>query len=306
MEKIKSYDIICNYIPIRIRKYLLNLSISDINSMSEIRLRVDKPVVLYYCNRFMYLTSKGKITSIYDKSECIIVKKEEIEEIVKVLCRYSVHSFSNELTQGFFTLPNGIRVGISGAISKGENKCIRYISGLNFRVSRQIIGCADKIFESIYSLGLKSILICGTVNTGKTTILRDLCRLCGNICKVTLIDERNEISASSYGIPENDIGLHTDVIIGNDRDSGINMAVRTLSPQIIFCDEISNYNDADALLNGHGCGVKFVASVHAENMNDLKKRVFMDRLTENEVFDYAIFLDGGSFPGKIKEIRRLK
>lgn len=148
----------------------------------------------------------------------------------------------------------------------------------------------------------RSILICGGVNSGKTTILRDLCRLSGNCFKVTLIDERNEISATSGGIPENDVGVLTDILINCNRSHGVISAVRTLSPDMIFCDEISTSDDVVAILQAHGCGVKFSATVHAENYENLLKRQTIKVLLENKVFEYAVFLEN---VGKVREIRRL-
>ena len=147
--------------------------------------------------------------------------------------------------------------------------------------------------------------IVGRNGAGKTTLLRDLCRLLGDSRKVVLIDERNEISASSGGTPGRDIGAMTDVIVGSGRASGIISAVRTLSPDMIICDEISDSGDAEAILGGYGCGVNFTASLHAESYDEMLSRTAAVPLIEAGVFDYAVFLLGSGFPSKIKEIRRL-
>lgn len=150
------------------------------------------------------------------------------------------------------------------------------------------------------------MLICGGVNSGKTTMLRDYCRLCGKRFKVSLIDERNEISASVSGQPYMDIGVMTDVFVGTKRSDGINSAVRTLSPDMIFCDEISTFEDTEAIIRGYGCGVRFAATLHAENYNDLLKRSVAQPLISAGVFDYAVFLGRSENFYGIKEIRRLK
>lgn len=107
-------------------------------------------------------------------------------------------------------IENGVRVGACGT-KQSENSIISDFSALNFRISREVIGCADKIFPQVFG---KNVLICGGVNSGKTTMLRDLCRQFGDICKVALVDERNEISASIGGIPNSKVGLMTDVMVG--------------------------------------------------------------------------------------------
>ncbi|MDE5556128.1 MAG: stage III sporulation protein AA, partial [Ruminococcus sp.] len=126
--------------------------------------------------------------------------------------------------------------------------------------------------------------------------------ICGNNFKVSLIDERNEISSVSGGIPENDVGVLTDVLVGCRRADGIISAVRTLSPDMIFCDEISTSEDSEAILRAFGCGVRFTATVHAENYENLIRRYAIRPLLENGVFEYAVFLEG---MGKIREIRRI-
>ena len=43
------------------------------------------------------------------------------------------------------------------------------------------------------------------------------------------------------GIPQNDIGIRTDVIENVSKSQGIHMLIRTMSPEIIACDEIGRY-----------------------------------------------------------------
>lgn len=303
---IQSFNIICKYLPQRIRMSVLQLPENSGIHINEIRIRSERPIAIHFSDRTCFLCHGGKLTDKYTNSDVLFAKSSEINEIFNALCKYSVHSCSRELTQGFFTIENGIRVGISGSIAKSDGGCYKYISGLNFRISREVSGCADEIFNRVFSSGLKSVLICGGVNSGKTTILRDLCKSCGDVYKITLVDERNEISASICGIPTNDVGIQTDIIEGCTRENGIISAIRTLSPQIIVCDELSGYPDSEAVMSGFGCGVKFIATVHADSFDDLSRRKFLQPLLSNTVFDYAVILEGSSMPGKIREIRRLK
>lgn len=306
MSMMKSFNTVCNYISARIRSVLHMLPEKYKCTVNEIRLRSEQPVALYFSDRTCFLCGNGTLSDSYCAENIIRVCKAEMNEIFNALCRYSVHCCSRELSQGYFTIENGIRVGISGSVSQSADRSLKYISGLNFRISREIHGSADLIFSRIFTVGLKSVLICGGVNSGKTTILRDLCRRCGNSYKTSLIDERNEISASVDGVPTTDVGVQTDIIEGCLREDGIIAAIRSLSPQVIFCDELCSDSDSEAVMSGFGCGVKFAATVHAVNFEDLSRRRFLRPLLENGVFDYAVFLEGSSFPGKIREIRRLK
>lgn len=79
-------------------------------------------------------------------------------------------------------------------------------------------------------------------------------------------------------------------------------AVRTLSPDIIFCDELGSESEANEVLNGIACGVKFIVTAHASSLNELYLRHGTKKLLESGLIDAAVFLDTGKNIGKIKEI----
>ena len=298
MTKSTSYEIISSYMMPDIRNAMLAVA-ENAKTVTEIRLRSGRAVSFIFPDRIKYLTKTGKLVDNYQNPENITVTAIDIKQTVDKLCHFSVHSCTTELREGYFILKGGIRVGVAGTYSDTSGKSINNFNALNFRIARCVTGCAEKIYERIDG---KSIIICGGVNSGKTTVLRDLCRLCGNNFKVSLIDERNEISSVSGGIPENDVGVLTDVLVGCSRADGIISALRTLSPDIIFCDEISTFDDSEAILKAFGCGVNFTATVHAKNYENLIRRSAIIPLIENGVFEYAVFLEG---MGKIREIRRI-
>lgn len=305
MDMSSSYEIICQYLPQLIKEPMLRVSEKSKQRVNEIRIRVNKPVCFFYSSGTSYLNYDGTLSAIFDENSAVIPSMSDIDGIVKALGRYSMHSCSRELSQGFFSIENGIRVGLAGTMTQTAEKTLKYINALNFRIARQLRGCAEQLFFHLFSAGCKSILICGGVNSGKTTLLRDMCRICGERYKVSVIDERGELAASVNGVPTNDIGIQTDVLDGYERADGITSAIRTLSPQILICDEISSQKDADGILYGYGCGVKFIATVHAGSYEELIKRTIIRKIIDVGVFDYAVILDGEGMPGKIREIRRL-
>ena len=302
--KLTGYEVIAGYFSENIRSAMLKVSSEDRKNISEIRVHSGRAVVYVYPDCIKFLSSSGRILNNYRDSECIRITAMDIAKAVNSLCRYSVHSCSKELAEGYFVINGGIRVGCAGTYSESSSGTIRDFNGLNFRISRNADGCAEQL-KSLLGRG-ESILICGGVNSGKTTVLRDFCRICGNRYKVSLIDERNEISSVYGGRPENDVGVLTDILSGCTRSRGISTAIRTLSPDYIFCDEISELCDVSAILSGTGSGVKFVATVHAENLQGLYRRKVTAELISADVFDYAVMLEGSGNPGKIKEVRRLR
>jgi stage III sporulation protein AA len=104
------------------------------------------------------------------------------------------------------------------------------------------------------------------------------------------------------GAAQNDIGLMTDVLDGYSRAAGILTALRVLSPVCIVCDEISTPEDAEAVLQASGCGVRFAASCHAGTVEDLRRRPVMRDLLSAGVFQYCVLLESG---GRVKTVRRL-
>lgn len=305
MKAEDTYGLICGYIVPELRAAMKKVPEEHLRSLTEIRLYSRRRAAYIYPDKVRYLTNDGRLSASPEDSRCITVTPEQLRAITDALCRYSVHSCSRELREGFFVLGSGVRVGASGSFSQGGEPRLTEITGLNFRISRSIPGCGEELFR-ITGGCRSSILICGGVNSGKTTLLRDLCRLCGNRMKTVLIDERDEIAALSGGGYSNDIGELTDVISGSGRAEGIAMAIRTLSPEMIFCDEIAGEKDTEAILSGHGSGVRFTATLHAESYDDIFRRKAARPLIESGVFSYAVILEGGSAPSKIREVRRLK
>lgn len=229
------------------------------SSVAEIRIRVGRPAVCV--NTF------GEMRICSDP-----FSSEEVAEFFAQICRYSVHSFQDDIARGFVTLDGGHRVGISGTAVRENGKIvfIKDVSGLNIRVAHQIVGCSDEIYERFFSNGLCSLLIAGKPLSGKTTVLRDLARRLGESRRVTLIDSRNEISASVRGTPSLDVGLNTDVLCGCGKSEGIMMALRSLSPEVIICDEIAH--DEAAVEQALFCGVKVIAAAHAGSLAELDRR----------------------------------
>lgn len=304
MNNQNSYSIVCRYIPQQMRKYLEAVSIADREKINEVRLRVNRPITVSQGGKKYFVTKSGGLTT--ESSMGTVTDSECINNTLKAICKFSVHSYVKELSKGYITIDNGIRVGIAGSFSGEENDSLKYINAVNFRISRQIKGCSDIICRNLLSAKPCGIIICGGVASGKTTLLRDICRNIGSRHIVTLVDERGELAGCNCGVPLNDIGYFTDVLEGCSRSEGIISAIRSLSPEVIICDEISSQNDSDAILQGAGCGVKFIASAHAEKISDLYKKEFMKKLIDNSIFDYAVLLAGSKAPGMIKEIRSLK
>ena len=216
--------------------------------------------------------------------------QEDINECFLELCRNSVHSFAREIAEGYITLPGGGRVGFCGTavIQEGRLTALRDISSLNIRFPRQVKGCAEELCRRVFSEGLCSVIVCGRPLSGKTTVLRDMARILGQAHRVAVVDSRGELAGVHGGIPALDVGENTDVLNGYSKADGIMCALRSLSPEIIICDEIGG--DAESVRQCMNCGVKLVVSAHAGSIAELTRRPSLCGLIP--LFDKAALLGG--------------
>lgn len=295
---------VCRYLPSEIAESIEKINPKDIDNITEIRIRAERPLCVTLWGESFFLEKSGNLTKSFQN--CLRTGFSEINNILKSLCRYSVYSYDKEISEGFITIESGIRAGLSGTVSYSDGKkTMRYINGINFRIPREVKDCGEKIYTRLLKNRPCGIIICGSVASGKTTLLRDLCRLCGNRYIVSLIDERGEIAGCRDGIPQNDVGINTDIFDGFERSDGIVNSVRSMSPEIIFCDEISTEKDSDAMIKSAGCGVKFISTAHADSFENLVKRPYLYELINSGIFEYAVIMSGSSEAGKIKDIRRI-
>ena len=196
----------------------------------------------------------------------------DISECFRAICGYSVHSHADDIKEGFVTLAGGHRAGIYGTAVLDERKSIksvRDIAGISIRIAREIIGCADNLSFS----PSRNLLVCGAPSSGKTTIVRDVVRkLTISDCKVSVIDSRGEIGASSGGVAQNTFGETVSILTGYCKANGVDIALRTLSPDVIVCDEIGSGEDMAAIKDCGRSGVSVIATVHCGNFDDLLER----------------------------------
>ncbi len=287
----------------RIRQALEAVGRIDFQDIQEIRLRNQRPVSITKLCKNVLLTENGGFTN--NQSCALFCTQDDIEFTLKSVCDHSVYSYQRELSQCFVTVCGGHRVGISGTAvydKSKTNNIPKDISSLNFRIATQKIGCGDEIFKTVMNKQIKSILIVGKPMSAKTTILRDLARLYGNFCKVSLIDERSEIAGSFNGVPGCDIGLNTDVFDRFAKPDGIIYAQRAMSPQVIICDEIGSVDDALALLDAHKSGINVIATAHAGTIRQALLRKSIKMLFENSVFDYVVLLGNDDNIGKVIDV----
>lgn len=307
MKNQTRYDEAVGFICQQLRQPLLLLDSALKEQVHEIRLRAGQPVVLVLNHQCLLLNEKGNSFEQANGQE-LICSYECLEQTFRAICGYSIHTHQQEMVRGYISLKGGHRVGIGGtAVEKeGTLTSIKEISSLNIRIARQIFGAADSLIRAARSGGL---LIAGRPGCGKTTVLRDLARqLSGNRMypgrKVVILDERGELAAMWDGIPQNDVGMNTDVLNGFSKARAMEMAVRSLSPDVIICDEIGSKQEAEGLIGCLNAGVQVIASVHAGNQKELVKKQWVMELLKAGVFDEIALLCCDGTPGTVEKLYR--
>ncbi len=297
-ENLKS---VLEYLPQSVRRSIQSMPPEVCHRIQEIRLRSGRPVCVNLSGQEQFLGTQGKLSQ--TAGHALMVSIEEIARSFQAVCSYSVYSHERDIAEGFITIRGGCRVGICGtaALQNDQPMTLRHISGLNFRIAGEYKGIAEQVIGQIGTEPV-SILAAGAVGSGKTTFLRDLCRIIGGKYPTALIDERGELAAMHRGLAQHDIGLHTDVLDGYPRAAGILTALRVLTPQYIICDEISTPEDVQAILQAACCGVQFAASCHAASAEDLYRRPVLRPLMEAGIFRFCVMLENG---GSIRRVQRL-
>ncbi len=291
----------------RLKDCLYTISAAERESISELRLRRGRYFSAVLFGREYFVTHDGKLMN--SPLNAAEVTPQDIDITYVRAFKGSVHAYPREQSEGYITTRGGNRIGFCGTAvvdkSSGEVTTVKKISSLNIRIAREVTDCARPIYDRAFDNGLTSLIICSPPCGGKTTVLRDLSRLLGMEHRVALIDERGELACSEEGIPQNDVGAHTDVFDCYPRRQAIVTAVRTMSPEVLVCDEIGSKSDLDALEYALDSGVKLICSCHAGSFDELKNRPAPARLIKDKVLSCAAILGTGSSCGRLKEFYKL-
>lgn len=257
--------------------------------LQEIRIRCERPIILKLRSCEIVIEYK--------------VNETEIMQTLERLCNNSIYAYKNQICEGFLTVKGGHRVGITGTgvVENGKIINLKYITSLNFRIAREVLGCSLKILDRIVDFKnnfVNNTLIVSPPGKGKTTMLRDVIRnisnglpdlgFRGKTCGV--VDERGEIAAMYHGIPQNDIGLRTDVIENVSKAKGMKMLIRSMAPEVIACDEIGSKEDVEAIKEALVSGVKGIFTMHGRSLEEIKLNKDVNELIENKQIEKIIFL----------------
>ena len=283
MTAADSYVQAVQALPQRLRREALSLTECDRAQAEELRLRAGWPMTV--------LLPQGE-HSLGGPP----VEGAELEQLVEIASRASLHTVLDQLRQGYLTMEGGHRIGLCGTavLREGEIHSLRSLSSANLRIARQVKGAAVPVLDGLCPGGrLAGTLILAPPGLGKTTLLRDLIRSVseGEGCvplRVSLADERGEVAALYGGQPQLEVGRRTDVVEGCPKAQGLMLLLRAMDPQVLAVDEITAPEDVRALVMAAGCGVTLLATAHGEDREDLTRRPLYRRLLEEGLFRFLL------------------
>jgi len=298
-------DLAMRYLAADIGERVLKMGDGLLARVEEIRIRLGRPLILRAGGADFFMGEDG--TSCGDPpARPFLPNEAHLRGTLERLCRQSVYAFADDIRAGFLTLPGGHRVGISGgaAAADGRVSAISHITGLNIRIAREIIGCADGVIPLIYgSGGLAPTLIISPPGCGKTTLLRDIIRRISNDGEsVALVDERGEVGGAYLGVAQKDLGMRTDILDGAPKAEGMMMMLRSMGPDVVAADEIGSAADAAAIAEISTAGVSVLCTIHGKDLTDLKQKSHLANLLTNNTFRRYIFLSRNPKPGSITQI----
>ena len=114
-------------------------------ALQEIRLRCERPVMIYARGEEWYLDRSGRLTREIERAQTL--SRDELSQILKHICRYSLYAYEDEMSRGYMSADGGFRVGIAGEVilnPDGSVKNVRYISSLNIRIAHEARGAAAR------------------------------------------------------------------------------------------------------------------------------------------------------------------
>ena len=232
-------DIILSYLSAELAKQLSAVAAARFERFSEIRIRADKPLLIYERGKeyaltaagaltentalpgvipqagalpgigsvgiispgaaSAHITSSGGVTRATDPPALFTPSPRHIAETLERISRYSLYAFEEELRMGYITLPGGHRVGVTGQAAAERRE---------IRAFRHISGLNIRVAHQIK--GCANAVLPLLLTGGKRPLCHTLVISPPGFGKTTLL--RDIIRQVSDGVPGRCSGMNVGVV----------------------------------------------------------------------------------------------
>ncbi len=270
----------------------------NMRAVNEIRLRAERPVVVNVSGRVFYLSENGVTSNV---NNALYASKIMIEDVIFRASECSIYSVNEQIKKGFIITDEAVRIGIGGNLieENGHIKTMTNFTSCNIRVPHLVKNCSLTAYPFMVSeTAVENTLIISPPGCGKTTFLRDFVYQLSERhlpYNVLLLDERGEL----------DCGINskfTDRIAFSTKKVGFENGIRSLSPDIIVTDEIGQEEDVEAIRYASMCGVKVLASTHADSMEMFLSKSLFKEVIKEKIFKRYVLLSKRNGPGTFEGI----
>lgn len=273
-----------------------NFNFNDIN---EIRMRLNQKIIIAIKNKKYFLKDEN--------NDFIIINKFILDNFIKKISENSLYAFNDNIKNGFITLKNGVRVGLCGTVvSRGEEIItIKDFQAVNIRIPHEIKNCSLPAYNFLVEDRVRNTLIISAPGCGKTTFLKDFIYQLNeqNVpLNIMIVDERCEIYTNQNQETFQDMGAFCDVYTNCSKSFALRNGIRSMSPDVIFTDEIDLNNDFESIVEAMNCGVNIVATIHAKDIKELRRKKGFDEVLVNKLFSRFVVLTNEQGPGTLSQI----
>ena len=262
--------------------YEVSESLYAQKDIREIRIRNGRAVRVNVGGKWYFLGARGLV----QQRGSALILDDVCDGIVKRVCNNSIYAYEKMLAKGFFTLEDGVRVGVCGQVAGSNEAVFQKYTSLCFRVPHHV-SCVDNATFSQCAKG--NVVVIGPPCSGKTTFLRDLSVKLSQENNVLVVDERGELFYDNELLGR----TNCDVLKWTSKAYAYEVGVRSMSPNWIVCDELS-VDDIPSIKSVVSSGVNIACSAHGYSVEDFEKKFGLSNF-----FKTAIILTPCQFSSKI-------
>lgn len=249
--------------------------LSGVDDVRELRVRDGCPVRVNIAGRWYFL---GDNCTFVTSAKSAITVGKVCDDIVKTACSNSVYAYERSLAGGYFTLEDGVRVGVCGYLFGADKRVFQQYTSLCFRIPHYV-NCVN--VDVLNKCAANNTIVLGVPASGKTTYLRDIAVKLGPSCNVLVVDERGELFYDDKLVAQS----NCDVLKWSDKAYAFEVGARAMSPQYLICDEIVE-EDVPFVRSCVSSGINLICSAHASNEADFDRRFGIA-----DLFGYVIDLN---------------